>query len=183
MEDFEREIQITATKIRWARINKGVEDIAHMRDVDDINEEEEAEKEVFMNKRVFKDETKQVDLGFRRSTDMKTSRRVIFPPGRSGKEEAKIETRIAIWKEVIQRYMRDNCSEEGRQEVNLSKSQSIGRMKINKRVRKREIHVSPSDKGKGMVVMSLEMYSKLVEVHTSKDREVSWSQIEEASPI
>ena len=63
---------------------------------------------------------------------MKTSRRVIFPPGRSGKEEAKIETRIAIWKEVIQRYMRDNCSEEGRQEVNLSKSQSIGRMKINK---------------------------------------------------
>ena len=68
-----------------------------MRDLEDVVEEEEADKEVFMNKRIFEEESKQIDLGFRRSTDMKTSRRIIFPPGRSGKEEAKIETRIAIW--------------------------------------------------------------------------------------
>ena len=109
-----------------------------------------------MCKRVFKEETLKIDLWFRKSTDMKPSRRVIFPLGRPVKEEAKIETRIGIWKEVIQRYIRDKCKEGGKQEVNLDKSQSIGRMKVNKRVKNREIHVSPSDKGKGVVVMSLD---------------------------
>ena len=84
---------------------------------------------------------------------------------------------------MIQRYIRDNCKEGGRQEVNLDKSQSIGRMKINKRVRKREIHVSPSDKGKGVVVMPLDLYAKLVEVHTSKDKEVRWAEFEEAQKV
>ena len=136
-----------------------------------------------MNKRVIKEECKEMDLGFRRSTDMKTSRRVMFLPGRSGKEEAKIETKIAIWKEVIQRYIRDNCKEGGRQEMNLDRSQSMGRMKINKRVRKREIHASPSDKGKGVVVMSLDIYAQLVEAHTSKDKEVKWEDLEEAQKV
>ena len=68
----------------------------------------------------------------RRNTDMKASRRVIFPLGRPVREEAKIETRIGIWKEVIQKYIRDKTEEGGRQSTNLDNSQKRGREKIIK---------------------------------------------------
>ena len=158
-------------------------DIAYKRNLEDIIEEEEADREVHMVKRVYKDEVKKLDMGNRRSTDMKASRRVIFPPGRPVKEEAKIETRIGIWKEVIEKYIREKTEEGGKQSVNLDSSQKRGREKINKRVMNREIHVSPSDKGKGIVVMPLTMYSKLVEDHTSKDKEVSWDELEDAQKM
>ena len=48
------------------------------RDLKDIIEEEEAEKEVYLNKRIYKDELLKVDMGYRRSTDMKTSMTVAF---------------------------------------------------------------------------------------------------------
>ena len=131
---------------------------------------EEAKKEIHMVKRVYKDEEKKLDMGNRRNTDMKASRRVIFPLGRPVREEAKIETRIGIWKEVIQRYIRDKTEEGGKKIINLDKSQVSGRAKINKRIRSREIYVSLLDKGKGVVVMPLEMYTKIVETHTNKDR-------------
>ena len=86
-------------------MGKEPDDIMYSRLVKDLEEEEEAEKEVHMVKRVYKDEEKKLDMGYRRNTDMKASRRVIFPLGRPVKEEAKIETRIGIWKKVIQRYI------------------------------------------------------------------------------
>ena len=158
-------------------------DIAYTRNLEEVIEEEEAEREVHMVKRVYKDEEKKLDMGNMRNTDMKASRRIIFQPGRPVREEAKIETRIGIWKEVIQKYIRDKTEEGGKQIINLDNSQKRGREKINKRVMNREIHVSPSDKGNGIVVMPLTMYSKLVESHTSKDREVNWDELENAQKI
>ena len=90
---------------------------------------------------------------------METSRRVVFPLGRPVKEEAKIETRLSIWKEVLQNYIAQNCKEGGKQEINLERCQMVGRIKINARVRKIELYVSPSDKGKGVVVMPLQTYA------------------------
>ena len=48
-----------------------------------------------------------------------------------------------------------------------------------KRVRKGEIQITPSDKGKSVVVMPLPLYQKMVKIHTDKDQEVIWSQLEE----
>ena len=67
--------------------------------------------------------------------------------------------------------------------MNLDSSQMRGRIKINKRIASREIHVSPSDKGGGIVVMPLSMYAKLVESHTDKDKEVSWNDLENAQKV
>ena len=60
-------------------------------------------------KNEVKEENMEMDLGFRRSTDMKTSRRIMFPSGRAVKEEAKIETWMSIWKQVILKYIKVNC--------------------------------------------------------------------------
>ena len=51
---------------------------------------------------------------------------------------------------------------------------------MEERVRKGKTHISPADKGKGMVAMPLSMYEKLVEEHTKNDVEVNWKEIEEA---
>ena len=64
MDDLEKEIQLTATKIRWARMNKVAKDIVNMRNIDDVIEEEEAEEEIHMCKHVFKEENMEIDLGF-----------------------------------------------------------------------------------------------------------------------
>ena len=76
------------------KINKDKDEIKYERDTDKIEENEEAEKIVHLNKRVFKEEMAKVDMGFRRNTDMKTSRRIIFPPGRSFKEKVVLEVRM-----------------------------------------------------------------------------------------
>ena len=76
--------------------------------------------------------------------------------------------------------MEEKCKEGGKQEVNLEKNQIFGRMKLGKRVRKGEVYISPSDKGKGVVVMPLNMYAQMVETHTKKDQEVKWEELEKA---
>ena len=53
MEKIEKEIQITATKIPWSRMGKEPGDITYNRNLEDIIEEEEAEKLVNLNKRVL----------------------------------------------------------------------------------------------------------------------------------
>merc|ERR1712112_64656 len=48
---------------------------------------------------------------------------------------------------------------------------------IRKRVRRKEIHVSCSDKGKGIVVMPLTMYEEVTRRHTAKDKEIAWGDL------
>ena len=40
--------------------------------------------------------------------------------------------------------------------------------------------MSPADKGKGMVVMSVIMYEEIVSRHARKDEEVTWTDLEKA---
>ena len=44
-------------------------------------------------------------------------------------------------------------------------------------MRRKEIHVSCSDKGKGVVVMPLTMYEEVTRGHTCKDREIDWVEL------
>ena len=54
----------------------------------------------------------------------------------------------------------------------LTKYQERGLAKLTKRVNKGEISISPADKGKGIVVMPLPMYQRMVRTHSSKDKEI-----------
>ena len=69
-------------------MGKGNDDVKLTRDLEEVMEEKEIEKEIFLNKRIFNRDLKRVDMGFMRSTNMKTSHRVFFPPARLIKEEA-----------------------------------------------------------------------------------------------
>ena len=81
--------------------------------------------------------------------------------------------------EVI-RYKTDNCRKAGSQEhLQLTKEESLGKASLVKRVSNGEIHISPSDKGKGLVVMSVDMYHRMCIVHTEADKKVEWRELEE----
>ena len=113
---------------------------------------------------------------------MKVNRRIVFPPGRDSKEEAEMEVRKQTWMEIASRYIRDNCKNKGEQDLSkqLTKEQIVGRVKLSKRVAKGELHISSSDKGKRVVVMPLEMYEKVTERHTTKDKIVDWNHLRES---
>ena len=83
-----------------------------------------------------------------------------------------------VWRDILFKYKEYNCDKMGRQKTKqLSNRQMIERNKLMKRVRKGEIVISPSEKGKGIVGMPIHMYENMVLKHTEKDPEVEWKQL------
>ena len=59
-----RKILTGLTKIRWSRMGKPQEDIKLNRFQDEVQEEEDSEKLVYLTSRVFNTYESKVDLGF-----------------------------------------------------------------------------------------------------------------------
>ena len=162
-------------------MGKPPEEIKYERKIEELEEEDEVEEQVFLTQRKYNHEEKKIDLGYQTCTEQKTSRRVIFPPERPVKEEATLEVRLEMWREELDKYMKSNCDERGTQKVTqLTKAQENGKKKLLRRVLKGEIHISPADKGNSIVVMPLSMYQKMVRTHSNKDQKVEWQRLEEA---
>ena len=65
----------------------------------------------------------------------------------------------------------------------LTRTQSSWKHKLELKARKGEIHVSPSDKGKGIVAMDLDLYDQMASKHTEKDRKVTWKELDETQML
>ena len=75
-------------------------------------------------------------------------------------------------------YVAMNGNKDGEQKsAQLTATQATGRLKLAKRVGKGEIVISPSDKGKGIVIMPIEMYEMMAREHIGKDIEVGWDEL------
>ena len=99
---------------------------------------------VHLETRMFKLEEKKIDLGQQQCTDMKTSRRIVFPPARPTKEEVILEVRPEMWKSIFDRFLKTNCKEDGTQNnTQLTKAQEKGKEKLIRRVNKGELSVTP----------------------------------------
>ena len=83
-------------------------EVVRVKSQEDLEREETAERQEFLDKREYIPEDKKVNLGMKRCTRMKTSRRIVFPPGRGPREEAVMETRKGVWLETPARYMKEN---------------------------------------------------------------------------
>ena len=181
IKQFKVDFQTALTKVRWARHGLETEEVQRYKLETEMEEEEKLERMVHLEQRQFKEETKEVDLGGVRCTNMKTSRRLVFPPGRGTKEEATLEVRKQAWLEIVRKYMEKECNPAGDQktETQLTRDQLRGKLKLEKRIQKGEIHISASDKGKGIVVMPLSMYETVTRKHTEKDSPVTWKELRE----
>ena len=104
-----------------------------------------------------------------------------MPPARPVKEEYILQTRENAWMEEWKRYGGEKCGKEGSQEHHqLTREESLGKASLLKRVSKGEIHISPSDKGKVLVVMSTDLYHEMSVVHTLGDKKVEWRELEDS---
>ena len=76
-----------------------------------------------------------------------------------------------------------NYKKEVRKYTNLTKEEEEGRKRLLKRVRDGEIVVSSTDKTGKLVVTKPATYSKALEVHTAKDLEVDWKELEKTEKL
>ena len=157
------------------------DEIKRMKDEDEIEEEENNDDIVTLEEREYNEEKVEVRLTKKKCTNMKTNRRVYMPPARPVKEECVLQTRENAWMEEWRRYRGEECGKEGSQQHHqLTREECLGKASLLKRVSKGEIHISPSNKGKGLVVMSTDLYHDMSVVHTLGDKKVDWRELEDS---
>ena len=84
-----------------------------------------------------------------------------------------IRTRKEAWKAEWSRCLKEECRNRGSQgHHQLDAEEMAGHTSLLKRVSEGEIQVTPSYKGKGIVVMDLETYLEMSVVHTKEDKEL-----------
>ena len=84
--------------------------------------------------------------------------------------------------EFIQ-YKAEATNKKGEQRSNLSFQQRKGLEKLQKRIKNKEVVAVMTDKTGRIVIISMEMYLKMGEVHTSKDDEISWDAVWEKQKL
>ena len=143
-------------------------------DVDEVGKAEvEEEMEVEAKERqVFDAVERRYDERKRRVTDLRESNRITLPKPLPATEEAKIEIRREIHRDIYDKYRNNNCSKNGDQESNLSKEQQEGLKSLEKKVKERKIIVMKTDKSSRFAVCSEEAYLRMGQAHTSKDRRI-----------
>ena len=119
----------------------------------------------------------------RRVTDLDECDRVTLPKPLSVIDEANIEARRAIHTRVYNEYIEEFCDKNGEQKPNVTKSESEGIKKIQKRIKEKEIIYMKTDKsGKGCLA-SLEKYKDLGEEHITKDEKIDRAEVREIDMI
>ena len=63
------------------------------------------------------------------------------------------------------------------------KDEMSGKGMLEEKVKKGVLHVSPSDKGKRLVVMNRDTYDKMTQVHVEGDIKTDWKQLEESQKL
>ena len=135
------EINITLIKVRWDRRNRDseVEDGAPKTEQEAKDQDDKEEKDRMEDadsRMIFDLQTKTIDMGARRATDMAHNTRLILPQPRSAAEEAVLGARQMVWKETAARYRKENCSEDGSpKQHNMTQTQRIGMKKLAKRIK------------------------------------------------
>ena len=102
--------------------------------------------------------------------------RIVYILGpRSASEEATLELRCKLWMKEAGSFIKECCYEKGIQHKrNLSENAERGRSNIMIMVQRKETVVVPSDKGKGMRVIQMDMYMRMRQEQTKNDVEKDW---------
>ena len=78
-------------------MDKETSEIGREVDEKELTEEEEIEKQMYLEHRVFEEESKKIWLSKKRCTNVKTSGSVTFPARRAAHEKAELELRQKQW--------------------------------------------------------------------------------------
>ena len=121
-----------------------------------------------LHRRQVNFENKIITPGHKRCTNMKDNRRIIFPGGRPAKEGAVMYVRLGMWMRLLKKYYAEDTKKGVQNSDQLTKELMMGRKNIQMKVRKGQIHISLSDKAKGLVAMDRDTYDKMAVKHTKE---------------
>ena len=144
---------IALTKIRWGRMGKGESEIVRFREMSDIEEEENIYMISNLERIEVNLESKVITPDYKRCTSMKGNQRIIFPGGRPAKEEAAMEVRLGMWMAVVKDHYNKETKDGVQITDQLDRVQMAERKSVQMKVRKGVLHISSSNKGKGLVAM------------------------------
>ena len=178
-EEFEVELEILGTKLRWS-IQKDIdESLEEDEVVEDLTAQEEDNIRIIeaSTRQVYDRDTDTVDLSKRRTTDLPNNSRIILPKPLPPLEEAKLNVRLDKLRETFAEYMKKNCDSKGRQASNLTWELQQGLLSLKSRIKKGELLVCPSDKSGKLVVTDPETYLILGSEHTKNDTQISQDEV------
>ena len=102
---------VSLTKIRWDKVRKDFDEVKRYRDKKDIEEAEKIEAISNMDRGVVNIQKGSVALGYKRCTEMKVNRRVIFSAWRPCKVKAILDMRYQIWMGIVKDYLEKETKE------------------------------------------------------------------------
>lgn len=135
-------------------------------------QEEREEEDDAKTRQTFDPINKIYDDRKRRVTDLAECSRVTLPKPMQIEEEALIEIRRNMHKKIFSQHREEN-TDNGKQESNLSEEERKGLRSILKRIREGEILVMKTDKSGKFCIVSQADYIKMGEVHTKNDKKIS----------
>ena len=134
-------------------------------------------------RQVFDPVLKQYDERRRRVTDLKECNRITLPKPLPATEEAKIEIRREIHKNIFDKYRAEHCDFKGNQKSNLSKEEQADLKYLEKKIKEKKLIVIKTDKSSRFAVCSEDTYLRMGRVHTSKDRKVDRGELIETEKL
>ena len=146
------------------------------------DQKQEEAVETALLTRVYNPDIKTAAFSNMRVTSLKTCRRVKIPDPLPEKEEAAIQTVITAVEAAINREAQRNKKLRFKPST-LTKSESMGKMKLSKRTKRGEAAVVATDKSGRLSVMSKEEYIRKVAEHTGNDPIVDQEQVNELEYI
>ena len=152
-------------------------------EIDDLmkkleDEEMKREEEDSKLRQTFDPIKKIFDSRRRRVTDLDECARVTLPKPLKILDEASIEIRRSIQTKIFQDYLKEKTS-NGEQISNLSPQEIRGLKSLLKRIRAGEILIMKTDKSGRLMVVSVEDYLAMGEVHTRNDKPITRKEIGE----
>ena len=132
------------------------------------NEESEEDGEDDSDKKneVFDLESKVMDYGNRRVTEIPTCQRLILPKPAPVREETAMATlRDELLDEAIE-FIRNECNEKGYPiNSNFSETESAGIREIQQKIKEKEVVVFKTDKSSKLCIDTVENYTEAVKEH------------------
>ena len=182
-------MDLSYTKVRWQLSKEdeiGSKETLEMGDKDKElrkKREEELEVEEAKTRMVYDSESRVYDERKQRVTDLKECSRVFLPRPLEVQREAQLEMRREVHEKISKEFRKEKCDEKGRQENNLTREETRGLRKLEKRKNEGEIVIIQTDKSSKLCIMRREDYLKLGEDHVGKDEEIGRKEVVEIEKL
>ena len=182
-DDFDLATELANTKIRYFK-----RDSDEDREAGDPQDEPadlqltpeqqlQSDREEARTRQVYDHQTKELDVGRLRATDVKGNARVHLPGPLPTSQEAQLHIRTQAFKETFNNYIKKSAP-GGKQRTNLTVAQTRGLKSLKKRITEGEVVVCQTDKTGLFCVVSTQAYIKMGEPHVAGDKEVKQEEIE-----